>query len=169
MIETRNVKISLKTSAVSLNNASVCLDTANINHKCYNNFITFKSEFAFVLFKPSKNNINHINVSKLKTKQDIEQSVSIIKKVFAVKVISAKVDNIVATTNLDRKLDLCRIVKANIFKKAKYNPEQFPGLFVGLTKGSAILFHSGKTVIVGCKRNKDVRWVVKEIIATLKI
>jgi len=167
MIEIRNVKISLKSSNISLNNASRYLTDSQIAHKIYNNFITFKKDFTFVLFKQSSNSTNHINVSKLKTEKDIEKACDIIKNLFYVDIVFVKIDNIVSTTNLKKELNLTEIITSNLFPNIKYNPEQFPGLFVNLERGSAILFHSGKVVIVGCKTNEDLKWVVREVTAQL--
>lgn len=168
MMEIRNVKISLKSSAISLNNASKCLENINIKYKLYSNFISFKKQLTFVLFKTSADTTNHINVSKIKTQEDIDFACNSVRSIFGVSILAVKVDNIVSTTNLKKSLNLSDIVTSNRFGVVKYNPEQFPGLFLTLERGSAILFHSGKVVIVGCKTNKDVEWVVREITAGLE-
>lgn len=162
------MKISLKSTAISLNNASKCLELNNVPYKIYCNFISFKKHLTFVLFKTSANNTNHINISKIKSQEDIDIACDTVKSLLGVDILSVKIDNIVSTTNLKRNLNLSDIVSSNRFSEVKYNPEQFPGLFLTLDRGSAILFHSGKVVIVGCKTNKDVEWVATEIIAKLE-
>jgi len=167
MIAIRNIKISVRTSEVSLNNVLKHLSSENIPHRCYPNFVTFKKDFSFVVFKKSKNNSNHVNISSLRTNQDIKKSLHILKNLLKVKILSLKVDNVVATTNIKKRLNLLDIARSKTLN-TKYNPEQFPGVFVKLVKGTAILFHSGKVVIVGSKSYKDLKWVVKEITAGLK-
>lgn len=168
MIEVRNIKISVTTGPISLNNVIKCLDQCNISYKGFANFVSFNYQFSFVVFKTSSNNLNHINVSRVKSKKEIKVVENILLSVFLVPIHSIKVDNIVSTSNIGRELNLFEIVRKQIFPNLKYNPEQFPGLFVKFNKGTTILFHSGKIVIVGCKSYDDLKWVVTETSVRLK-
>lgn len=168
MIEVRNIKISVTTGPISLNNVIKCLDKCNISYKGFANFVSFNYQFSFVVFKTSSNNLNHINVSRVKSKKEIKVVENILLSVFLVPIHSIKVDNIVSTSNIGRELNLFEIVRKQIFPNLKYNPEQFPGLFVKFNKGTTILFHSGKIVIVGCKSYDDLKWVVTETSVRLK-
>ena len=168
MVETRNIKVSLKTSLISLNNASVILSQNNISFKNYPNFLSFKNIYSFVLFKPSFNGLNHINVSKLTSAEDISNASAIVENLFGVRVVSEKIDNIVSTSKFKKKLDLCHIVKESLFNHVRYNPEQFPGLFAQVSGGTVILFHSGKIVIVGSKSLEDTIWIVRDVCARLR-
>lgn len=168
MIQTRNIKVSLKTSLISLNNACVMLNENNINFKKYTNFLSFKNIYSFVLFKPSSNQLNHINVSKLTSTEDISKASVIVEKLFGVRVLSEKIDNIVSTSKFNSRLDLYLIVKKSLFNHVRYIPEQFPGLFAQIRGGTVILFHSGKVVIVGSKSLEDTIWIVQEVCARLK-
>ena len=102
MVETRNIKVSLKTSLISLNNASVILSQNNISFKNYPNFLSFKNIYSFVLFKPSFNGLNHINVSKLTSAEDISNASAIVENLFGVRVVSEKIDNIVSTSKFKK-------------------------------------------------------------------
>jgi len=168
MIEVRNIKISVVIESISLNNAIDKLVQSNIYYKQFSNFISFKYNYTFVIFKTGSNNQNHINISRIKCKQDIKKAVKIIKKLFHIHIISIKIDNIVSTSNLNKPINLHEIVKNQLIDCIKYNPEQFPGLFAKFKEGTVIIFHSGKIVIVGCKSYKHLLWVVKETHARLR-
>jgi len=48
----------------------------------------------------------------------------------------------------------------------KYNNQKFPGLFIKYKKGTALVFFSGKVVIVGCKNQteiKEIAFLLSEI------
>ena len=63
------------------------------------------------------------------------------------------IDNMTATTNLNRQINLEDFIRLNSEYKdyITYNPETFTRLFVRGKKGKAILFKNGKVVFVGCK------------------
>lgn len=55
-----------------------------------------------------------------------------------------------------------------------YNNERFPGLFIKFKKnkskfGTAIVFHSGKIVIIGCKCLSQLRWIAGAVSALISI
>jgi TATA-box binding protein (TBP) (component of TFIID and TFIIIB) len=50
----------------------------------------------------------------------------------------------------------------------KYNNEKFPGLFVKFKEGTAILFHSGKVVLVGCKNEENLKCLTTNIYVAMK-
>jgi len=169
MINIRNIKISIKTQVIALNNAIHLLQESGISVRVFPNFITFKaSSFAFVLFKPSKNSINHLNASCLKSEDDVEAVKTVIRRLLNVQIFSSTIDNIVSTVFLEKTIDLYKVIESALFENVKYNPEKFPGLFAKFTKGTIILFHSGKIVIVGCKSHKDIKCVLMEALAHLK-
>jgi transcription initiation factor TFIID TATA-box-binding protein len=82
-------------------------------------------------------------------------------------VISQTIDNIIATTNLNRKLNLVDISSRKKFTNIKYNNEKFPGLFVKFNIGTAIIFHSGKIVIVGSKSIENIECVLNLILVSI--
>jgi len=162
MIKIRNIKISVKVRAIPLNNVIKKLQEKNIEHREYLNFVTFKSKFSYVLFKPSKNLTTHINISSIKNKRDIKKSVWFLKYNLAVVVLSLRIDNIVSTKIIGKSINLQEIIRQKVFVNARYNPEHFPGLFVKFNKGTIILFHSGKVVIVGCRTYQDIKWIAHQ-------
>lgn len=169
MVEVRNIKISLKIGLLPLNNAINILTVKNIQWKDHFNFISFRTGgFTFVLFKPSKTGYSHLNITKIKRFEDISRPIDILKDIFKCCIFNSKVDNIVATDNLQKIVDLKEVTKNKIFENIKHNPEQFPGLFIKFSVGTAILFHSGKFVVVGCRNIADVQWISDTIYAAIQ-
>ena len=68
------------------------------------------------------------------------------------------IDNMTATTNLNRQINLEDFIRLNSEYKdyITYNPETFTRLFVRGKKGKAILFKNGKVVFVGCKDKRQL-------------
>ncbi len=63
------------------------------------------------------------------------------------------VQNIVASADLNKRLDLDAVALAVGMEKVEYEPEQFPGLVYRLDEPPAVflLFNSGKLICVGAK------------------
>lgn len=87
----------------------------------------------------------------------------------------AKIQNIVATTNLNTEIDLERFL-VNIWRaqgvRVKYEPEQFPGAIIKLpvaqgSKATILLFSTGKLVCVGLKDYKNVHTAIEFLISNL--
>lgn len=80
------------------------------------------------------------------------------------------IQNIVATGNLNTKLNLNKAAIYLPFDKVEYEPEQFPGLVYRLDKPKvvALLFGSGKVVCTGARNTKDIRSAVKIITRELR-
>lgn len=79
------------------------------------------------------------------------------------------IQNIVATSDLERELNLNTIAISLGLEKVEYEPEQFPGLVyrVGKPKVVMLLFGSGKIVCTGAKEIKDIDIALKEIVKEL--
>jgi len=79
-----------------------------------------------------------------------------------------KIENVVASTSFDQKIDLEKIY--NDFEDAEYNQEKFPGVVYRLTepKTAALIFSSGKLVCTGAKNVDDVEVAVDKVIEKLK-
>lgn len=164
MVSVRNVKISVKIKALCLNIAINSLTLQNIPVKKYLNYVTFQEQFSYVVFKTSKNGTNHVNVTKIKSINEINEAIAALQKYLDITVVSHKIDNIIATHEWPQMVDLQCIVRKRVFHQTKYNPERFPGLFVKCNFGTIIIFHSGKLVIVGCK-NLDEIWHLYNYVA----
>ena len=50
----------------------------------------------------------------------------------------------------------------------RYDPEKFPGMFLTLKKCSALIFLSGKIVIIGASSEQDAKQGIKIIYELLK-
>ena len=62
--EIKNIKISLKVHATLLNNVEEkCLEK-NLSFNRKNNFLVVKDQFVYTIFLSSKNNTNHVNITK---------------------------------------------------------------------------------------------------------
>jgi transcription initiation factor TFIID TATA-box-binding protein len=79
-----------------------------------------------------------------------------------------KIQNIVATANLQGKVDL--EVAADIMENVMYEPEQFPGLIyrMGDPKVVILIFASGKLVCTGAKSEDMVDEAVAKLHSTLE-
>jgi transcription initiation factor TFIID TATA-box-binding protein len=74
-----------------------------------------------------------------------------------------QINNIVASVDLYRRLNLTEIVKR--YSTAEYRPEQFPGLVYRLwdPKVAMLIFSSGKMVCTGAKSVEDAKRAVKKV------
>ena len=162
-----NVKVSLKTSPLSLDIVFNNLSSKGYNCRAYQNFLVIKTEFTFIIFKTNSKGENHINITKIPNLSFIKKAIEIIERLTFCQVKSNTIDNIIATTSVSYNLNLNKIVEERKFSKIKYNNEKFPGLFLKFEKATAILFHSGKIVIVGSKSEKNIECLITKIFANI--
>jgi len=162
MFRVRNIKISVKSEKFSLDNVIELLQESKVLLKNHYNFITFTYKYNYTIFKSGKDS-NHINITKIQDFDGINESIDNLKNLIPLIVISHKVDNIIATGSFDQSIDLQKIVDQKIYKRVTYNSEIFPGLFIKFEIGTAILFHTGKFVIVGCKNNQSIKCIIQNI------
>jgi Transcription factor TFIID (or TATA-binding protein, TBP) len=167
MYQIANVKVSLKTSPLFLDTVYKNLVNQNILCKQYNNFLVVKSKFTYIIFKTNKNFENHINITKIPNVCNILEAVTLLKVLTNCEVTYQQIDNIIATTKHKSQLCLKDIIEKKTFKSVKYNNEKFPGLFLKFKEGTAILFHSGKIVIVGCKSIEKLECLLLTILASI--
>ena len=171
MAEVRNVKISLKIKGCSLDIARKSLTIKNIQYKTAPNFISFSlNNYTYIYFKEPMNNkfVNHINVTKIPSVDKINDAINNLKSICPVQIVSQSVDNIIATGNLASPINIKEVINQKCFVHTKYNPEQFPGIFVKFNSGTIILFHSGKIVLVGFKRLDLLNTVLDQVCACMK-
>jgi len=76
-----------------------------------------------------------------------------------------EVQNIVASSDLETKINLNAIAISLGLEKVEYEPEQFPGLVYRIDdpKVVVLLFGSGKLVCTGAKQPDDVKRAVEKI------
>lgn len=170
-----NIKISLKSSDLSLHTVSNKAHQQGYKVSCRNNFILLRREYLLTIFKNKiGSSVNHINVTKIKVFSEIT---SILKKLKDLGINcsenSVVIDNITGQLDTSQIINLRKIVTSNIQHiinnyrtdiciRVKYNNETFPGAFLKFSKdrrklGTSIIFHSGKVIFVGCKTEKDLK------------
>ena len=76
-----------------------------------------------------------------------------------------QIQNIVASADLETKIDLVQIAITFGIERIEYEPEQFPGLVYRLKdpKTVCLLFSSGKVVCTGATNIGDIRLAVEKI------
>lgn len=79
-----------------------------------------------------------------------------------------KIQNIVATTSLEKSVPLTKLARTQ--PNTEYNPETFPGLVLRIKepKSAVLVFSSGNLVCTGTKSIPQVRKVIDEVIKQLK-
>jgi len=79
-----------------------------------------------------------------------------------------KVQNIVATTSLEKPIPLTKLARTQ--SNTEYNPETFPGLILRVKepKSAVLVFSSGNLVCTGTKSVAQVKQVIQEVIKQLK-
>ena len=85
-----------------------------------------------------------------------------------------EVENIVASADLKKDLQLSSIAKGMLLDSVEYEPEQFPGLVYRMDNIGAVilLFSSGKIVCTGAKKMDDVHRAIdmmKEKLSSLGV
>ncbi len=79
-----------------------------------------------------------------------------------------RVQNIVATTSLEKEVSLTKLARTQ--PNTEYNPETFPGLVLRIKepKSAVLVFSSGNLVCTGTKSVAQVKEVVQQVIKQLK-
>ena len=87
------------------------------------------------------------------------------KKIKVKKKLKVETENIVASTDLKKELDLDLISEGLLLEKVDYEPKQFPGLIYRMDDSGAslLLFSSGKIVCTGTKKIEDASNAIKKM------
>jgi transcription initiation factor TFIID TATA-box-binding protein len=82
--------------------------------------------------------------------------------------VKFKVENIVASANLNVELDLYAIARE--LDNVEYEPEQFPGAILKLRdpKTSLLLFKNGKMICTGAKSEADVSRAIEKAVEQIE-
>src|SRR3989338_3038557 len=82
--------------------------------------------------------------------------------------LAFKVENIVASANLEVELDLFNIAREG--DNVKYEPEQFPGAIMRLKEigTTLLLFKNGKVICSGAKNEKQIGQSIKRAVELLE-
>lgn len=96
----------------------------------------------------------------------IKKSVNKIKNIIGInlkKKIKVEIQNIIASTDLKKELNLNSISTGLLLENVDYEPKQFPGLIYRMEDIGAlfILFSSGKIVCTGTNNIEDVTSAIK--------
>jgi len=100
---------------------------------------------------------------------ELERASSILQKYSLIKSckITPKVRNIVSSINLLQKLSLATL--SRILPRSMYEPEQFPALIYRIHDSIvALIFASGKVVVVGAKTVSELNQALFEIQQRIK-
>ena len=78
------------------------------------------------------------------------------------------IQNVVATANLNQKVDLTAVVKS--YPSVEYRPEKFPGLVLRLRrpKTAILIFSTGKMVCTGARSGNESRRAIMKVVRELK-
>lgn len=159
-----NIKVSVKLNLIPLNIVKDIIKDKNLPLKEYQNFIVFNLRYTYTIFKSKgKNDYNHVNITKIPSIEKIDISMEILKKLFGKDILSHQIDNIIATSKWKNKLNLLDLSQIRYEHPMKYNNQKFPGLFIKYTKGTALVFFSGKVVIVGCKTREEISEIASKL------
>ena len=153
-----NIKFSIK--FIGINCFYIINLIKNVKHKNLFNFLIIYSKFTYIIFK-SNNKILHCNITKVQSYRDIYLAKKRFKNIFMnATILSTNVDNICATKNLNKKINLDKLFYKLLSDNQRiyhlnYNIQKFPGLFIKFKKdilnGTLIIFKSGKINYVGMK------------------
>jgi transcription initiation factor TFIID TATA-box-binding protein len=79
-----------------------------------------------------------------------------------------KVQNIVATTSLEKEVSLTKLARTQ--PNTEYNPDTFPGLVLRVKepKSAVLVFSSGNLVCTGTKSIPQVKEVIQQVIKQLR-
>lgn len=157
-----NVKVSIKINEVCLDTVVQKLENKKIKYTRYHNYIVIQDIFTYIIFKPSckqKNFISHVNITKIPSISSIEIAKTHLIFLINCNILTnfAVIDNI--TVSLTIKHHLTPETISQIFTrlcKVTFNKETFPGIFLKFDCGTAIIFHTGKCILIGCKNIFDV-------------
>eukprot|EP01033_Poteriospumella_lacustris_P009832 gene9832-7037_t len=79
-----------------------------------------------------------------------------------------KVQNVVATVELDTTLDLEKI--AHTARNAEYNPQRFQAVIIRIRepRTTALIFHSGKLIVTGAKDEDACKTAAKKFVGIIQ-
>ena len=105
-------------------------------------------------------NIDEIEDSMIKTIDKIEEAgISVMDEP------DVEIQNIVASLDLKKELNLVNIVKNPLLENVEYEPEKFPGLVYRMDGSNVtlLIFGSGKIVCTGAEKLEDVSDAINTI------
>jgi Transcription factor TFIID (or TATA-binding protein, TBP) len=166
-----NVKVSIKTSSICLDTVVKVVEDLNIKHTVYPNYIVIQSCYTYILFKSHKDSkLNHINITKIPNLEHVDVAKQYLCDLLKIENASTPVvDNITVSTYLNRKSTPEELI--SLFTKhckITYNQETFPGVFLKFCCGTAIVFHTGRCILIGCKNISNIAEILMLMSNTLQ-
>ena len=123
---------------------------------------------ATLLFRSGK-----ANCTGAKTIEDVRKTINIIAgrlrgisiDVYNDEDLSIKIQNMVATANLEGEFNLNEVAMGLGLENVEYEPEQFPGLVYRIDepKVAMLIFNSGKIVCAGARNEEDISIAVEKL------
>ena len=129
------------------------------------------------MFTKTQQNRNfHINITKIPSTEHISKALDELKLVISSEFIIEvfKVENMTCLYQITTEINLSTFyynLKLNVdfeIEQKRYDPEKFPGMFLTLRKCSALIFSSGKIVIIGASSKQDAKQGIKIIYELLQ-
>jgi hypothetical protein len=165
-----NIKISVKCRNISLDTVKEFLCVNGIPFKLYNNYIVTTVKYTYIIFKKNVKNIEdicHINITNIQTLENLNEAINNLR-IFDEKTITKKytIDNITVSKNFFKFVDLQELFKTLPTDiSVTYNSETFPGVFLKFPnkQGTAIIFHTGKCVLLGCKTVNSIETILERL------
>lgn len=165
-----NIKISVKCRNISLDTVKSHLVERNKHFKLYNNYIVIKDKYTYIIFKKNLKNLDdiyHVNITNIQSLEYLDNAVNKLKLFDNnLQLLSYSIDNITVSKNFNRSISIPNVLlQIPPIICVTYNAETFPGVFLKFPdkKGTAILFHTGKCVILGCKTIQNIEDIVLEL------
>jgi hypothetical protein len=170
-----NIKISVKCKNICLDTVQKYLCDSLIHFKKYDNYIVTKLKYTYIIFKRNIKNteeIFHVNITNIPTLDYLSDAINTLKEFDGkTTIVSYKIDNITASKNFNKSIDIQKLLE-NITTdiRATYNTETFPGVFLKYPdkRGTAILFHTGKCVLLGSKTINNIESILESLNSILK-
>jgi Transcription factor TFIID (or TATA-binding protein, TBP) len=166
-----NIKVSVKSQNICLDTAVITLQEKDVIFKKYSNYIVVQSKFTYVIFKPKiADGLNHINITKIPCMEEIENAKQHLCDLFKIEILRVHVvDNITVSTKLENKCIPSEIIQQfKNYCKITFNQETFPGVFLKFSYGTAIVFHTGRCILIGCKSIENIEKTLKVMETVLK-
>ena len=145
---------------MKLNNIKASFIFENSVVKNQNKQVIWKNgNFTFTIYKHSQ---HLVNVTGLKSAEEIEQQKSVIEEMFQQKVKKVRIDNVFFSKKDYKNIDMCTLyndLKENKDYFVSYNIEVFPGMYLhpkDKQYPTMIIFRTGSFTIMGGKSVKSV-------------
>ena len=156
-----NVKISIKLKQGRFN---------FLNSYKQRNFVVIRDTYTYVIFKPNKEGVHHINITKVPSLEQVDSSVRQLKSMIIEGELGQPcVDNLTATLNLQQTLKLSHLYTSmrrdfNLW----FNAFVFPALFWRQACGTLYIFASGKVNLVGFKTPDQLKDACQQCLAFMR-